>query len=75
MIAAAVSAVYFSWKHSAWVMGHWLARVPVTGIILGFMEWLWGYNLAYVTFWIVFIYSVIGGVQSLRVGDAPGAET
>jgi len=75
MIAAAVSAVYFSWKHSAWVTGHWLAMVPVTGVSLGFMGWLWGYTLAYVTLWIAFIHFVIGGVQSLRAGDAPGAKT
>ena len=75
MIAAAVSAVYFSWKHSAWVTGHWLAMVPVTGVILSFMGWLWGYTLAYVTLWIAIIHYVSRGVQLLRAGDAPGAET
>ena len=75
VIAAAVSAMYFTWKHSAWVTVHWLAMVPVTGVILGFMGWLWGYTLAYVTLWIAFIHSVVGGDQSLRAGDAPGAET
>ena len=75
MIAAAVSAMYFSWKHTAWVTGHWLAMVPVTGVILGYMGWQWGYTLAYVTLWIAFIHFVIGGVQSLRAGDAPGAKT
>ena len=75
MIVAAVSAVYFTWKHSAWVTGHWLAMVPVTGVILGFMGWLWGYTLAYVTLWIAFIHFVITDLQSLRAGDAPGAET
>ena len=75
MIAAAVSAVYFTWKHSAWVTGHWLAMVPVTGVILGFIGWLWGYTLAYVTLWIAFIHFVMRGVQSLRAIDAPGAET
>ena len=71
MIAAAVSATYFSWKHTAWVTGHWLAMVPVTGVILGYMGWQWGYTLAYVTLWIAFIHFVIRGVQSLRAGDAP----
>ena len=51
------------------------AMVPVTGVILGFMGWLWSYTLAYVTLWIAFIHLVIRGVQSLRAGDAPGAET
>jgi len=75
MIAAAISAVYFSWKHSAWVTGHWLAMVPVTGVILGYMGWQWGFTLAYVTLWIAFIHFIIRGVQSLRAGDAPDAET
>ena len=75
VIAAAVSSVYFSWKHAAWITGHWLAMVPVTGVILGYVGWQWGYNLAYVTLWIAFIHFVIRGVQSLRVGDAPDADT
>ena len=75
MIAAAVSAMYFSWKHMAWVTGHWLAMAPVTGVILGYMGWQWGYTLAYVTLWIAFIHFVIRGMQSLRAGDAPDAET
>ena len=42
MIVAAASAVYFSWKHSAWVTGHWLAMVPVFGVMLGYIGWQWG---------------------------------
>ena len=75
MLAAAVSAVYFSWKHSAWVTGHWLAMVPVTGVVLGYLGWQWGFTLAYVTLWIAFIHFVIRGVQSLRAQQAPDAET
>ena len=75
MIVAAVSAVYFSWKHSAWVTGHWLAMVPVTGVILGHVGWQWGFTLAYVTLWIAFIHFVIRGAQSLRAGDTPDDET
>ena len=75
MIVAAVSAVYFSWKHSAWVTGHWLAMVPVTGVILGYLGWEWGLTLAYVTLWIAFIHFVIRGVQSLRASSAPEAKT
>ena len=75
MIVAAVSAVYFSWKHSAWVTGHWLAMVPVTGVIVGYVGWQWGFTLAYVTLWIAFIHFVIRGVQSLRTGDTPDDET
>ena len=75
MIVAAVSAVYFSWKHSVWVTGHWLAMVPVTGVILGYVGWQWGFTLAYVTLWIAFIHFVIRGVQSLRAGATPDDET
>ena len=75
MLAAAVSAVYFSWKHSAWVTGHWLAMVPVTGVLLGYLGWQWGFTVAYVTLWIAFIHFVIRGVQSLRAQQAPDAET
>ena len=75
MIVAAVSAVYFSWKHSAWVTGHWLAMVPVTGVIVGYVGWQWGFTLAYLTLWIAFIHFVIRGVQSLRAGDTPDDET
>jgi len=75
MIAAAVSAVYFSWKHLAWVMDHWLAMVPVTGVTLGYVGWQWGYTLAYVTLWVAFIHFVDRGVQSLSAGDAPETET
>ena len=71
MIVAAVSAVYFSWKHSAWVMGHWLAMVPVIGVLLGHLGWQWGFTLAYVTLWIAFSHFVYRGVQSLHADVKP----
>jgi hypothetical protein len=74
MIVAAVSAVYFSWKHAAWVTGHWLAMVPVTGVIAGYWGWQWGFTLAYVALWLAFIHFMIRGLQSLRAKkpDDPG---
>jgi hypothetical protein len=74
MIVAAVSAVYFSWKHSAWVTGHWLAMVPVTGVVLGYLGWQWGFTLAYVSLWIAFIHFVCRGVQSMRAESQPPSE-
>ena len=74
MIVAAISAVYFSWKHAAWVTGHGLAMVPVTGVLLGYLGWQWGFTLAYVTLWVAFIHFVIRGVQSLRASEAPDAK-
>ena len=66
MIVAAISAVYFSWKHVAWVTGHWLAMVPVTGVVAGYLGWQWGFSFAYVTLWLAVIHFVIRGLQSLR---------
>lgn len=66
MVVSAVSAIYFSWKHSAWVTGHWLAMVPVFGVMLGFVGWQWGYTLAYIALWIAFTHFVIRGAQSMR---------
>ena len=74
MIVAAISAVYSSWKHAAWVTGHGLAMVPVTGVLLGYLGWQWGFTLAYVTLWVAFIHFVIRGVQSLRASEAPDAK-
>ena len=74
MLVAAVSTAYFSSRHSAWVPGHWLAMVPVTGVVLGYLGWQWGFTLAYVTLWIAFIHFVIRGFQSLRASEAPDAK-
>jgi hypothetical protein len=68
---AAVSAIYFSWKHDAWVRGHWLAMVPVMGVILGYVGWPPGFTLAYVALWLAFIHFVIRGIQSWRSSNAP----
>ena len=37
MIVAAIAAIYFSWKHSAWVPGHWFAMLPCCRS----SEWCW----------------------------------
>ena len=70
MIVTAVSAVYFSWKHTAWVTRPWLAMVPVTGVAAGYLVWQWGFALAYLTLCLAFIHLVIRGLQSLR-GEEP----
>ena len=71
MIAAAVSAVYFSWEHSTWVTGHWLATVLVTGVILGYAGWQRGYILVYVTLCIAFIHFFIRGAPVMRQTLSP----
>ena len=71
MIAAAVSAVYFSWEHSTWVTGHWLATVLVTGVILGCGGWQRGYILVSVTLCLAFIHFFIRGAQMMRQTLSP----
>lgn len=66
MVVAAIAAIYFSWKHSAWVPGHWFAMLPVVGVVLGYSGWQWGFSLAYVTLWLAFVHFIIRGIQSLR---------
>ena len=66
MVVAAIAAIYFSWKHSAWVTGHWFAMLPVIGVVLGYLGWQWGFSLAYVTLWLAFVHFIIRGLQSLR---------
>jgi hypothetical protein len=70
MVMAAASAIYFSWRHNAWVRGHWLAMVPVMGVILGYGGWPIGFTLAYGALWLAFIHFVVRGLQSLRSTDA-----
>ena len=71
MAASAVSAIYLSWRYDAWVRGHWLAMVPVMGVILGYVGWPPGFTLAYVALWLAFIHFVVRGIQSRRSSNAP----
>ena len=66
MVVAAIAAIYFSWKHSAWVTGHGFAMLPVIGVVLVYLGWQWGFSLAYVTLWLAFVHFIIRGLQSLR---------
>lgn len=69
MILSAVSAVWISWAQNARVPGHWLAMLPVTGVILVHFVAPWGYTLAYICLWIAFVHFVIRGVQQMRAGQ------
>jgi len=66
MILSAVSAIAISWRSNALVPGHWLAMLPVAGIVIGYFFSSWGYTLAYVCLWIAFMHFVIRGVQAVR---------
>tara|TARA_B110000093_G_scaffold168596_1_gene195874 strand:+ start:631 stop:990 length:360 start_codon:yes stop_codon:yes gene_type:complete len=69
MILSAISAVWISWAQDAWVPGHWLAMLPVIGVLVGYLFAPWGYTLAYVCLWIAFIHFIIRGVQKMRAGQ------
>ena len=66
MILSAVSAVWISWAQDAWVPGHWLAMLPVAGVVIGIWVAEWGYTLAYVCLWVAFAHFVIRGWQKMR---------
>jgi len=66
MIISAVSAVWISWAQDAWVPGHWLAMLPVIGVLVGYFVAPWGFTLAYICLWIAFGHFVIRGVQQMR---------
>ena len=66
MIVSAISAVWISWAQDAWVPGHWLAMLPVIGVLVGYLVAPWGFTLAYLCLWIAFIHFIIRGVQKMR---------
>ncbi|MDG2048095.1 MAG: hypothetical protein P8J79_12865 [Halioglobus sp.] len=66
MIVSAISAVWISWAQNAWVLGHWLAMLPVIGVLVGYLVAPWGFTLAYVCLWIAFIHFIIRGVRTMR---------
>lgn len=71
MVISAGSAIYFSWKHDAWVRGHWLAMLPVVGILLGYGGWPHGFTLAYAALWLAFVHFIIRGIQSRQSSGLP----
>ena len=74
MVVSAVSAIYFSWRHDAWVRGHWLAMLPVVGVVLGYGGWAPGFTLAYIALWLAFIHFAIRGIQYRQSSDSPSAK-
>ena len=66
MAVSAISAILISWRHAAWVTGHWLAMLPVIGIGIGFSLADWGYDFAYATLWIAFLHFLYRGWLSQR---------
>jgi len=68
MVLSAVSAIWISAAHNSWVLGHWLAILPVIGIGIGYLGVAWGFTLAYVCPWIAFIHFVERGIK--HMGEA-----
>ena len=63
MLLSAVSAIIISWRMDAWVPGHWLAMLPVIGILVGYLVADWGFTLAYVCLWVAFTHFIVRGIQ------------
>ena len=66
MLLSAVSAILISWRMDAWVPGHWLAMLPIIGIVIGYFVAPWGFTLAYICLWIAFIHFIVRGVQQMK---------
>jgi hypothetical protein len=69
MILSAISAVLISWEKDAWVPGHWLAMLPVIGVVAGFLGVQYAFTFAYICLWIAFGHFVIRGIQGMRAAD------
>ena len=66
MLVSAVSALLISWQHGAWVTGHWLAMLPVLGVVWGVWVDSSGFTFAYLLLWLAFGHFVYRGIQASR---------
>jgi len=69
MMVSAVSAILISWEKDAWVPGHWLAMLPVVGVIGGIVGIQYAFTFAYVCLWIAFGHFVIRGIQGMKAAN------
>ena len=69
MILSAVSAILISWQSDAWVGGHWLAMLPVLGVVGGYFGVQYAYTFAYVCLWIAFVHFVYRGIKGMKTAD------
>ena len=66
MLVSAVSALLISWQHGAWVTGHWLAMLPVLGVVWGVWVDSSGFTFAYLLLWLAFGHFIYRGIQASR---------
>ena len=66
MLVSAVSALLISWQHGGWVTGHWLAMLPVLGVLWGVWIDSSGFTFAYLLLWLAFGHFVYRGIQASR---------
>lgn len=68
MLVSALSAFWISWRHNAWVPGHWLAMLPILGVGWGILGDSRGFTAAYILLWIAFGHFLYRGLQSTGKG-------
>lgn len=66
MILCAASAVIISWRTDSWVTGHYLAMLPVLGVIGGYLGITGAFTFAYVCLWLAFAHFVRRGIEAAR---------
>ena len=66
MLISAISALWISWRQSAWVTGHWLAMLPIIGIGVGTFIDPAGFTVSYILLWIAFMHFVYRGWQTKK---------
>jgi len=61
MVIVFVSAVVISWWTTSWVRGHFLAMTPILGIVLGYIGFPLGFDLAFGLLCLAFAHFVCRG--------------
>jgi uncharacterized membrane protein HdeD (DUF308 family) len=72
MILSGVSAIIISWRDDAWVPGHFLAMLPVIGVVCGLLAVPYAFTFAYVCLWLAFIHFVYRGYIKIQEAKAGG---
>jgi len=72
MILSAVSAIIISWRDDAWVPGHFLAILPVIGVVGGLLAVPYAFTFAYACLWLAFIHFIYRGYVKIQEAKADG---
>jgi len=63
MLLSFVSALVISILTKSWVTGHYLAMLPVIGVVIGYAGVTWGHSVAYALIWAAFLHFLWRGYQ------------